>query len=295
MNKTRRFFRRNKAAASENKPAILTPEVTLECGEYCVNAIACVPNHELIAVTAESNNVFIHEYTSHGEPVRVFDGHKVEVTGLLHLCDDILATVDEHGMLLTWRARTGLLLDKIEVSHDTCSAMTKASPTEIIVRTRNVNLTIVTHADGNNLAVKKHCTSDLDLEISDANAYKDAFVTVGRTKAQIWKCSKGDLLHTFDKDIWRFRSVAVSDDLIVLGREDGNIYVHETRDGYNLVRTIDIREFLHSEQKYSPINDISFLNTGIIMVTTEDTGIFFLSVASGQCILHCQIENSKDF
>jgi len=56
--------------------------------------------------------------------------------------------------------------------------------------------------------------------------------------------------------------------------------------------TIDLREFRHFQHDDTYVVDVSFLNADILMVT-NDTGIFFMSVESGECVSHCQLENSK--
>jgi len=94
-----------------------------------------------------------------------------------------------------------------------------------------------------------------------------------------------------------FISCAVSADLIVIGTEDCKIYVHEVRDEYNLLRTIDLRKFFHFEENTwlrTWIRDITFLAADLAMVTTDKDGIFFVAVQSGKCISHFRVEDSNE-
>jgi len=115
MKKRRNIFRRKKAQSMEDEATILSPDVILKCGKQNVRGIACISTHELIAVATLSRQVYVHEYSTQGKPVRVFNGHKSFVRGVAHLSDDILASIDDGGTLLTWRAGTCIVLDKINV------------------------------------------------------------------------------------------------------------------------------------------------------------------------------------
>lgn len=54
----------------------------------------------LIVVLAFSRSGSIYEYSTQGEPIRVFAEHKQGIRGLVHLCDDILASVNSNGIHL---------------------------------------------------------------------------------------------------------------------------------------------------------------------------------------------------
>lgn len=168
--------------------------------------------------------------------------------------------------------------------------MAEASATEILVGTYDGEVILVEHANGNNLSVKKQFTGGCNGSIHDICAYKDVFVAVGERKVQVWNKLSGQLLHTFQTDA--MRSVAIIDDLIVIGGRGSKCFVHQNRDGYDLVRTIDLRKFRTFESAAQWMQNISFLNDDIIMVTTSVSGIYFVSVQSVQCISHSNVENS---
>jgi len=79
----------------------------------------------------------------------------------------------------------------------------------------------------------------------------------------------------------------------VIGTTNAKIYVHELRDEYKLLRTIDLSNFCHFRNRIISISDMTFLAPDLIMVTKEDEGLFFISVESGQCIFHFQVVNSN--
>lgn len=77
--------------------------------------IGCVPKHDLVAVSTWAA-VYIYDYCTKGEPIRLFDHHKGSVYGLVHLSEHILASVHSDGMLLTGRAGTGAVLGELKLS-----------------------------------------------------------------------------------------------------------------------------------------------------------------------------------
>lgn len=58
-----------------------------------------------------------------------------------------------------------------------------------------------------------------------------------------------------------------------------------------IIGKIELRKLGHSVRDNVWIWDISFLSAETVMVTTDYSVIFLVSVESGQCISHCQIEN----
>lgn len=109
--------------------------VSLNCGEKLVTGIAPIPKHELIAVSASTKSVSVFKYSTQGEPIYVFEKHQGDVHGCVHLCDDILASVDSDGMLLTWRARTGVVKGRLKVTDDGCRSIATANAKGILVGT----------------------------------------------------------------------------------------------------------------------------------------------------------------
>lgn len=85
-----------RAPAVARNATILAPEVTLKCGESPATGIMCIAKHDLIAVST-SSGVCFYKYCTKGEPIRVFYHHKGEIYDMVHLSDDILASVDWKG------------------------------------------------------------------------------------------------------------------------------------------------------------------------------------------------------
>lgn len=255
--------------------------------------ITCIPTHELIAVAA-LEGVYIHEYYTEGEPVRVFGEHKKEVKGVVHLSDDILASVDDDGMLLTWRAGTGAVLDQLKVCDSPCESITKASATQILVGTGQGEVILIARANGGIRTMNKRCILAITEIIYgyDISANDDVYAAVALSNMQIWNYSTGQRIHSIEHEDVRFCCGAVSDGLAVTGTMDCKIYVHQIRHQYNLLRTIDFRSFYQFRNADTWICAITFLNNDVVMVTSYEA-IFFVSLESGQCISHCELDTEN--
>lgn len=188
-------------------------------------------------------------------------------------------------MVLTWRATTGVVLEELKFSESASWSISKASETEVLVGAEHGILIFVEHRNGKNLEVQRSSVAKIAAPVYNISVYDSTCVAVVGSKSQVWNYEYGRLLHTFSR--YNVNRVALSNELIVLGTKDSKMYVHETLDGYNLVRTIVLREFHHYEPDDLRIWDISFLNADIVMATTVNAYIFFVSVKSGHIFSHC--------
>lgn len=196
-------------------------------------------------------------------------------------------------MLLTWRVGTGTVIHKVKVSKIGCSDIRKASPTIILVATSK-EIIIVEHDKGNNLVVNKRCklarprefTSSRAEYIYGNRALNDKFVVIVEWNIQVWNFSTGKLIRTIENG--KNCRVVVSDDLMMIGGRDNQLYVYQIGDAYNLLKTIPL-------QISEETTDITFLNGDIVMVTALNSGIYFVSIESGQFISHYKLKDSNFF
>lgn len=126
-------------------------------------------------------------------------------------------------------------------------------------------------------------------------SYNDICAVVWENNGQILNSSTGNILHDFqDNKTKGINAVAVSENLIVTGGRDGQIYVREISDGYELLRTVNLRDIYNSGFRLLNIVHLTFLSVDIVMVVTFSTGLFFVSVESGICISHFKLQDSKE-
>jgi len=278
----------------ESEVITLSPVIDLEFAEWYVEDITCIPEHDLVALIAYSKKVYIYSYETKGEPLHVFGKHANRVSALVHLSGDLLASVDHSGVLVTWRAGTCTVLDKLQVSEDMNWEITKASSTHLLVGTSGGEIISVRHDNGQNLAVENRVKDNRLKWMGEMDACNDICAVVLYKNGLILNHSTGNILHDFkDNKNERINAVAVSENLIVTGGEDGQIYVREIGDGYELLRTVNLRDFYNCEFRLLDIADLTFLSADIVMVGTYNAGLFFVSVESGICMSHFKLQPSN--
>ena len=283
-----------KRTPTEYEAITVSPLVNLKCVKYSVRDVACIPERDLFALVTYSNKVYIYSYETKGEPLRVFRKHKNYVSALVHLSDDILASVDESGVLVTWRSGTCAVLDKLQVSEHKNWAITKVSSTHLLVGTHGAEVIRVRHDNGRNLAVKNRVKVNSFKWIEKMASYNDICAVVWENNGQILNNATGNILHDFqDNKTKGINAVAVSENFIVTGGRDGQIYVREIGDGYELLRTVNLRDIYNSGFRLLNIVHLTFLSVDIVMVVTLNTGLFFVSVESGICISHFKLQDSE--
>lgn len=252
-----------------------------------MTGIACVPNADLIVVSTYEG-VYIYENSTQREPIRVLDEHVSFVQGVVHLFEDIFALVLLCGLLTTWHAGSGAVLDQLRISNVLCTTMTKAGGAMILVGTTSGEIIIVSRDNGSNLNVHRKCTGESRGYVRDISVYNGIIVSVTERIVEIWNCLNGQRLHTIGKS--NLSRAALSDELIVIGRQDGILYKYKMREeyNYNLLRTIDLQK-LHCFQQSNPwvlLKDITFVTDDVVMVTIDHAGIFFVSLASHNFLSH---------
>lgn len=77
--------------------------------------IVYIPKYNLITVSIDYWGIRIYNNDMKGNSIRIFQKHKGRHRNLIHLTDDITASVDQCGTLMTWRALRGVVLDELKV------------------------------------------------------------------------------------------------------------------------------------------------------------------------------------
>lgn len=80
---------------------------------------------------------------------------------------------------------------------------------------------------------------------------------------------------------------------MVGGWWDSNIYLYRNREGYEPLGSIDLGQLHVFGHDLDWINHISFLSDDIVMVVADEGEIFLVSLQSGKCISHCNLQKSN--
>lgn len=79
--------------------------------KHRVRGMTLVPEKNLVVATSGYHHVHVYDMDTTGAPRIVFKHHTNEVMDVVQLEDDIVASVGEDAMLLSWRAASGELVD----------------------------------------------------------------------------------------------------------------------------------------------------------------------------------------
>lgn len=279
-----------KSTSTTTAPSSTSPDAVLQCGEDFVAAIAFISCENLISIASADGTVRIYSRDTDGQPVRLFRKHKRHINGLVHLCGAVVASVDASTRIITWRVDTCEVLQDLQLSHHGCISMKKVAPNELLVALENGEILRVTYAAGRDLSVAPTVTSCGAM--SGIAAHADGLVTVWNVskKVHIWNTLSGERKFSFfDERIPN--CVAMNEKYIVTGSDGGRIYVRENCADYRALPTINIYSNTNLNQSSSAtatgiISDLDFISAHIIMATTTTSGIFFLSLASGERVGH---------
>lgn len=90
--------------------------ITLNCDGCRVRQIGYIPKSELLAVSFErENSVYIYKTDGMEDCSRVFCYHKSTIVAFVHLFDNLQASIDAKGTIITWDASNGIVLDTLDV------------------------------------------------------------------------------------------------------------------------------------------------------------------------------------
>lgn len=87
------------------RPSPSCGDVALDCEGNYVHDIIAIPNTNLLVV--EGKHVFVYSAVGSTTPVMYFRKHKYYVTAVVHLSDNVVASVDMSGYVFTWDASSG--------------------------------------------------------------------------------------------------------------------------------------------------------------------------------------------
>jgi len=279
-----------KTSSSATTPSSSSPDVMLQCGEDCVTAIACVPSMKVITVANADGSVRIYNQNTDGQPIRLFRKHKRRIIGLVYLCGAVVASVDDSARIITWRVDTCEVLNDLLLSHLDCLSMKRVNSNQLLVALENGEILRVTYMVGRDLSVGSTVASCGAL--SGIAAHGDTLVSMWNVskKVHVWNTLSGQRSFSFfDERIPN--CVAISERYIVTGSDGGRIYVRENSTEYRALPTINIHSDMNSAKSSSSaangiILDLAFISAHVIMATSAIGGIFFLSLASGECVGH---------
>jgi len=261
----------------------ISPEFTFSLGDDCVENIVQISSN-VIAIISSEPSIYIHRVeekcTSH---LQTFSKHLRRITGLVHLFGDVLCSSDIGGSLFTWnwKAPKNEIIDTNQVGEMIMAPVIKLSETHLAVATNLGEIIIYTHEKGKNLLEQTRLKGATIGSISEMCVYGHEIVVFNENySASIWEYS-GD--YSTAKRVGTFRydgfigAVVISEQYICTGCWEGTIVVREKGEALCKLKEIDLKPYSMDNEPISIVG-LVFLARNVLMVTTTNSGVFFVSL-----------------
>lgn len=282
------------------KDAYVEADLELNCGAEPSNSAYTLAistgNH--VVTTISDGKIRVFSTSTRRNPIRTFLHHEEEVTDIAHLCDDIVASVDTNGCLITWDAATNEKLDDFSVGDedgeddipDVFASVHKLDETTLIIGCdeENKNTYIVQHTKGRRTVLLKHHPHHYKILGTSGGcfftSYEDQAIKKGIAKRN---SLTGELLKVFQfsDDV---KSFAANEKYIAFGCDFGLLSICRNDTYYTSVHKRPIKTYRGWEEKgcrTTPLQ-LRFINEEVLMVTTDVEGLLFFHIAQRKWIGH---------
>jgi len=221
-------------------------------------------------------------------PFRTFPHHQFCVNGMVLLQDDVLASVDTAGSLITWKVSTGQVLGRIRIYGDFMGPVTKLNSSLLAVGTGNDNIILVQHEAGRNLGQHSSLNNNDNNRILNMDSFNDILVTVSlNNRTCVWNYPQVTQLSSFVHQSLA-RSVIINKSHIIIGCDDGKIHIRRNdprEQAFPLVSIVNLAT-ITGLRRDRPLLDhqmtLAFITDDLFMANTKTKGIVFISLAANQ-------------
>lgn len=243
--------------------------------------ITYINTSNVIAVT-DNREVFVHSLEDQVTETLVFKKHGGSVTQVLHLCQDILVSVDDKGNLFSWDAESGAVLGEFKKDHHFHSAEKLGNDT-LLVGATGGKLFVLSHREGRNFVEEREVIaspfSEPQATVNSIFVHGDIIISLYVSNyACISKtCDFGKVSEiNQDKCI---RAAALNDRSLVVGCDSGKLIIYKNHSSYEQIGEVDLFAAPEMSFRKSPFHQLLFITDDLLLVSTYTTGIFFVSLS----------------
>jgi len=216
--------------------------------------ITYINTSNVIAVT-DNREVFVHSLEDQVTETLVFKKHGGSVTQVLHLCQDILVSVDDKGNLFSWDAESGAVGKLFVLSH---------REGRNFVEEREVIASPFSEPQATVNSIFVHGDIIISLYVSN-------YACISKT------CDFGKVSEiNQDKCI---RAAALNDRSLVVGCDSGKLIIYKNHSSYEQIGEVDLFAAPEMSFRKSPFHQLLFITDDLLLVSTYTTGIFFVSLS----------------
>jgi len=120
-------------------------------GQYA----SCIgTRNRIVAVVEESRGSRVFVYG--GKNKQEFKKHAAKVSDIIHVEDDVVASVDKDGKGLVWNAVSGAVINGFQVSGEKFVVFKRIGPSSFAVQSESGYLYILSHNSGRNVKEVRH-------------------------------------------------------------------------------------------------------------------------------------------
>lgn len=238
--------------------------------EGSVESACVLAGGDGIVTACEDASVRVYSLSG-GEPIHTLDMHDDWATGVAALGEDVVASVGCDGMVVTWEAKTGKLIEKCRIrEHDNRNAViAHAGIGKLVVGTSSGELHLLEHTAGRALRYTARLRRAHNRKI-DALAWNNGVLIVGSADrcASIWEGRRcvARLAHTDS-----IHGVDINKNRVVtMMREEVRVYERGT---WRLLRVL---RGLHG---YDKITSVVLLNNDVLLSTGHDARVLFTRIS----------------
>jgi len=265
---------------------------SIETNRVTVSRLVAVPARKVFVAACLDFVLRVYPYNAVSAiPTVLSGGHRGAVMDVIHLHDDVVASVAVDGSICTWRIpapsnikspSSVALVDSLRLENERALSIASLNSNHIVVGTESGKLVILKHrVRGEALHVAKTLAHG-DAVLRIAAMENDYFVSVSRDKtARVWNTTNIPALHNPIATL-AFDSAVVSCEmnhehhLIALGTANGALHVYYISD-------------TNSVEKVFQTGDVDFCLNSIRFVTND---ILAIACLSG-CVVFASISRQK--
>lgn len=245
-----------------------------------VNGIEFLGHHNLILAACSDGIVRVYDLNSTGVPRVMFAGHSSSVRGLVHIQDDVVASVGSDQNVLLWHAASGKRISTLKIEDvGLLTAVSKISASTLVVGTGWGHLLFVSfnlrdrNAKCNIIDRAEHAH---EKEVKDIAVHSNLMVSCSWDKtAKAWDATSHQLLDVFVHND-RIISTDADNSFILTGCMDGSLYVRRNTPGFPLTFVFRTND--------SWLRSVCIYNDDVVSFIGDSGYLSFVSLSSASRI-----------
>lgn len=270
------------SGSGHSSGSIASPFVTLARCDSSIIKIEYIADSKRIAVASKSPRVTLFEKGTDGKPADWFTGHNVPVVNLVHLRQDIVASLDRKGFLVVWKSSslgTEGIVASIQIEGIRHDSLTKCDSQHLAAQTDKGRLRVfnISYGENENTVITRLShelkTSD-NTTVNNTIVHRTKLFVASDMYVDIWNFHTGEKIGRFEEAVDHF---CCSDKFIFIAKRS-KITVRENAGNFAVVQKHDIKKII----KYTGNNSLlmAFINNDLFVVKAPEKGMMLVSMES---------------